>query len=101
MSARVCVVTVTDLRGIRRSVEVTATSVYEAAALAVAALREDGWGDALGRATRLTIEVRPPAITHTVTVDQVVRWTEGASVSPDDRLRKDRIRATLDPTRRR
>jgi len=31
-----------DLRGIRRSVEVTASSAYEAGALAVAALREDG-----------------------------------------------------------
>jgi hypothetical protein len=65
--SRLVVVTVTDLRGIRRSVEVSATSVYEAGALAVAALREDGWGEPIGSATRLTIEVRPPAITHTVT----------------------------------
>ena len=67
MSARVCLITVTDLRGVRRSVEVTATSVYEAGALAIAALREDGWDEPIGRPTRLTIEVRPPPITHTVT----------------------------------
>jgi hypothetical protein len=48
---RICVVRVTDLRGIRRSVEVTASSVFEAGALAVAALREDGWSEPIGPAT--------------------------------------------------
>jgi len=48
MSARSCAVTVTDIRGIRRSVGVNASSVYEARALAVAALREDGWSEPIG-----------------------------------------------------
>ncbi|HZA34317.1 MAG TPA: hypothetical protein VE505_05290 [Vicinamibacterales bacterium] len=34
MAARTCIVTVTDLRGIRQSVEVTAETVFEAAARA-------------------------------------------------------------------
>jgi len=101
MSPRVCVGTVRDLRGVLRSVEVTASSVFEAGALAVAALREDGWSEPIGPATTLTIAVRPPAITHTVTVQQIVSWTESASLSPEDRIRKDRIRAAVDPVRRR
>jgi len=100
MSARNCVVTVTDLRGIRRSVEVTASSVYEAGALAVAALREDGRSEPIGPTTMLTIEVRPPAIRHKVTVQQIVQWTESAALSPEDRLRKDQIREVVDPARR-
>jgi hypothetical protein len=101
MAARICVVTVTDLRGIRRSVEVTASSVYEAGALAVAALREDGWSEPIGPATTLQIEVRPPAITHKVTVQQIMNWTESAALSPEDRLRKDQIRAAVDHAARR
>jgi hypothetical protein len=46
VAARTCIVTVTDLRDIRRSVQVTADSVFEAAAHALAALgagRLDRW----------------------------------------------------------
>jgi len=100
MATRGCVVTVTDLRGIRRSVEVTASSVYEAGALAVAALR-DGWSEPIGPATTLQIEVRPPAITHKVTVQQIMNWTESAALSPEDRFRKDQIRAAVDHAGRR
>jgi len=78
------------------SVEVT-SSTYEAGASAVAALREDGWSEPIGTATLLTIEVRPPAITHKVTVQQIVSWTESASISPEDRLRKVQIRAVVAP----
>jgi hypothetical protein len=39
-----CIVTVTDLRGIRQSVEVTAETVFEVAARALSALRRDAWG---------------------------------------------------------
>ena len=49
MGARTCIVTVTDLRGIRQSVEVTAETVFEAAARALSALRRDAWTDRIGR----------------------------------------------------
>jgi len=32
----------------------------------------------IGSATTLTFDVRPPANTHTVTVQQIVNWTERA-----------------------
>ena len=71
MAARTCIVTVTTLRGIRQSVEVTAESVFEAAARALSALRRDAWIDGIGPTTRLEIQVPQPAITHTVTVQAV------------------------------
>ena len=48
MTARTCIVTVTELRGIRQSVEVTAETVLEAAARALSALRRDARIDAIG-----------------------------------------------------
>jgi hypothetical protein len=45
---------------IRHSVDVTAESVYEAAALGVSALRESGWADAVALGTELEVQVRDP-----------------------------------------
>jgi hypothetical protein len=57
VAARTCIVTVTDLRGIRRSVQVDAESVFEASARALSALRRDAWIGGIGPATRLEIQV--------------------------------------------
>jgi hypothetical protein len=96
VAARTCIVTVTDLRGIPQSVEVTAESVFEAAARALSALRRDAWIDGIGPATRLEIEVpQPAAITHTITVHQLERWANGSAVNPDERIRKDQLKAIL------
>jgi hypothetical protein len=95
VAPRTCIVTVTDWRGIRQSVEVTAESVFEAAARALSALRGDAWIDGVGPATRLKIQVPQPAITHTVTVQQLQRWANGSAVNPDERIRKDQVRAVL------
>src|SRR5829696_1133820 len=95
MPARTCLVTVTDQRGIRQSGEVTAESVFEAAARALSTLRRDAWIDGIGPATRLEIEVPQPTITHTVTVQQLERWANGSAVNPDERIRKDQLNAIL------
>jgi hypothetical protein len=52
--------TFTGPSGIRHSVDVTAESVYEAAALGVPALRESGWADAVALGTELEVQVRDP-----------------------------------------
>jgi hypothetical protein len=49
-------------------------------------------------ATRLEIQVPQPAITHTVTVQQLERWANGSAVNPDERIRKDQLKAILSVT---
>jgi hypothetical protein len=96
VSVRSCLVSFTDNRGVQHSVEVTAETLFEAAALGVALLRKDGWVDqgfALG--TKLRVDVREPATRHTVTLSQVERWLDGATSSPNERVRKDRLRELL------
>jgi hypothetical protein len=93
---RSCLVSLTDSRGVQHSVEVTAETLFEAAALGVALLRKHGWVDqgfALG--TKLQVDVREPAPRHTVTLSQVERWLDGATCSPNERVRKDRLRELL------
>jgi hypothetical protein len=95
MAAQTCTVSVTDSRGIRHSVEITAESLFEAAAMALAAFRKDGWTEPPGPATRLEIEVKPPVVRHTVTVQQLQRWLDGATTSPNETVRKKRLKSLL------
>ena len=44
--------------------DVTAESIYEAAALGVPALKSDGWADVIAPGTELEIQVREPATCH-------------------------------------
>ena len=62
-------------------------------------LRRDAWLDGIGPATPLAIQVPQPAITHTVTVQQLERWANGSAVNPDERIKKDLLKAMLTRTR--
>jgi hypothetical protein len=81
--------------GVRHSVEVMAESVYEAAALGVSALRNSGWAGAIAPGTELEIQVREPATSHRLTVRQIRRWCDGVAVSPDETLKKRRLKQLL------
>jgi hypothetical protein len=89
------VVSVTNPVGITHAVEVQAESLFEAAALALAALKKEGWTDPIGPATRLEVEVRPPAVRHTLSVIQLQRWLATAARSPHERVMKERLKALL------
>ena len=95
MPPRRCAVTVTDLSGIRHSVDVEAASVYEAAAVALQALRASPWAGAIGPATSLVVEVFEPAVRHTVTVRQLQQWAESTPLSPVEKGRKEQVRTLL------
>ena len=82
VSVRTCSVTLTDTQGLRHSVDVTAESLFEAAATALAIFKKNGWTDPIGSAARLEVEVREPGVKHTVTVLQIQRWLQGATPSP-------------------
>ena len=95
MPPKTCTVTVTDVRGSRHSVEILAESVFEAAALGLKLLRDDGWVDEPGPATRLEIQAKTPEVRHEVTVQQIRRWLEGSSTSPNEMVRKVKLKAML------
>lgn len=80
---------------IRHTVEVQAESLFEAAVLAVRMFRGDPWIDHVGPATVLDIEVREPAAKHAITMMQVERWLEGASTSPNEGVKKAKLKDLL------
>lgn len=90
-----CTVSFTGSSGIWHAVEVTAESIYEAAALGVSALKNSGWADAIAPGTELKVQVREPTTGHRLTVQQICRWCDGVAVSPDDTLKKRRLKQLL------
>jgi hypothetical protein len=95
MAVQTCSVTVIDSRGVRHTVDVLAESLFEAAALGVAALKNDGWTDPIGPATKVEVDVRTPAVRHSVSILQLQRWLQGATISPNERILKERLKALL------
>ncbi len=90
-----CVVSFRSVAGVVHSVEVTAGSLYEAAALGLSLLRQDGWVDPAAQGTKLEVQVREPATTHTLSVAQIRRWCDSVTASPDDVLKRKRVRELL------
>ncbi len=96
MPARTCLVSFTDSEAIRHCVVVAASTLYEAAALAISELRRSGFtADAPGPATRLTVTVKAPATSHEVQVRKIEAWLQSGGRSPNEQAMKVRLRELL------
>lgn len=80
------------MEGITHSVEVSASSLYEAAVLGMKAFEQTGWAD--HPVGCMEIVIKSPAVTHRVGVVQVTNWLRSAG-SPQDCALKARLRAVL------
>jgi hypothetical protein len=95
MATKTCTVRFTNPSGVSHSVDVSADSLYEAAILGFSLLKQDGWVDPVAPGTQLEIQVRHPATTHNVSLAQLRRWVEGIAVSPDETMRKRKLKELL------
>ena len=85
---RTCRVDLRDAEGITHTVEVTAESLYEAAALVLRELRNEPWVASLAPNATVDITVAAPAVQHTLAVRTVERWLREPARSPEEKLRK-------------
>ena len=90
-----CVVSFSDSRHVKHPVEVTAKSLFGAAALGLSLLRAHEWVEPPGPAKRLEIQIGQPTVTHEDSVQQLQRWSESTAVTAAERLRKNRVREML------
>jgi hypothetical protein len=51
--------------------------------------------DAIAPGTELDVQVREPASSHRLTVQQIRRWCDGGAVSPDETLKKRRLKQLI------
>jgi hypothetical protein len=94
-----CRVSYRDIEGIEHAVEVTAGSLYEAVALAVARFRsDDGWAMCPpGPGCEFHVKVFPDSpVTYSIPLKRVEAFAlHGTVAGPQDILRKERIRELL------
>ena len=92
-----CRVSYLDSRNIEHAGEVTADSLFEAAAVAIRAFREGALMDDLPVAgTELRIAVFPLPVEHRVRLQRVEQWAQTGTVkSPVEMLRRERVRELL------
>jgi len=94
-TAHTCIVSFADSKGIRHSVEVTASTLYKAAVLAIAEFRRCGFtANAPGPATRLTVALKIPATSHEVQWGKIEAWIQSAG-KPNEQGMKGRLRELL------
>jgi len=80
-----CTVSVSDLEGIEHTVEVTAATLYEAVAAALAAFRDDEWVGQIGNGlTTVNVIVQQPAVEHHVLVKDFLAWLKKKGGSPPE-----------------
>jgi hypothetical protein len=89
---RTCRVSYRDLEGVTHTVEVSASSLYEAAVLALKAFEQTGWAD--HPVGVMEVEVRSPAVKHQIPVVRVTNWLRSAGM-PRDVALKSRLREIL------
>ena len=58
-------------------------------------LKHSGWADAIAPGTELEVQVREPATSLRLTVQQIRRWCDGVAVSPEKTMRKRRLKQLL------
>jgi hypothetical protein len=87
-----CIVSYVDMDGIKHTVEVEASSMYEAAALSISSFRKHDINPA-GLA-QLNIEIRQ-SVTHTLSVKQLEDWLKVRPRTPKEMATKERLRALL------
>ena len=88
-SHRACRVTIRDVDGVAHHVDVQGSTLFEAAASAVAIFREQGWAArALTANAVLRVEVRMPPVVHDVPLKAIEQWLSSPSQSPRDQLMK-------------
>ena len=96
MALRTCTVAVKDLRGVEHSIEVTAETLYEAIAMALAALQQDNWVGEIGQGfATVIVLVQQPPVKHEVKMKDFVSWLGRQGRSPAEVILKQKLEKIL------
>jgi hypothetical protein len=93
---KTCRVTIHDMEGVEHTVEVTASTLYEAVALGLRQIRGSDWVDGIAAGLNtVKVCVKNVQVEHTVKLGEFTKWVERNGRSPVEVIRKGRIREIL------
>ena len=96
MVLRTCTVAIKDVQDVEHSIEVTAETLYEAIATAVAALQQDNWVGEIGQGfTTLTVVVQQPPVKHEVKIKDFISWLNRQGRSAAEVILKQKLEKIL------
>jgi hypothetical protein len=96
MAARSCRVTITDLEGVAHTVEVTASTLYEAVALGLTAIRGNKWVTGIPDGFNpVKVRVMDIPVDHEVRLKDFTSWLERRGNSPKEVTDRKKIRDIL------
>ena len=96
VALKACTVVIHDLNDTAHSLDVTAETLYEAVAQALATVRGQDWVAEIGRGlTTVSVKVRNPEVTHIVKIQDFENWLNRGCKSPKDMVLKARLRQML------
>jgi hypothetical protein len=82
--------------GVAHTVDVTAATLYEAVALAMAAIRTDEWVTDIARGLNtVKVRVSNPAVEHEVRLMDFTKWLDRSNGSPREMTERKRIKSIL------
>jgi len=97
MDLRRCLVTVCDINGISHTVEVTASSLYEAVALGLRTVRNSPWADEIPQNLNdVMVCVAEVRVEHRVSLRKFNEWLGRGGGSPKELAQRKRVRELLD-----
>jgi hypothetical protein len=93
---RKCIVTFRDGEGVEHAAELTASSLYEAALLALHQFRQSAWSrEASFDTGMLRVEVWEPPTVHRVSIADVEKWLNRAGGKPNEVTMRRALRQKL------
>lgn len=96
MGVRSCRVTITDVEGVSHTAEVTASTLYEAVALGLKAIRGHEWVEGVsGQFGTVRVAVMTIPVEHSVKLKDFTAWLQRTAGSPSDVTARKRIREIL------
>src|SRR5215469_15337648 len=96
MSVRSCRVTIQDLDGTSHTAEVTASSLFEAVAQGLSALRKNEWVEGIEeRFGTVKVSVADVRVEHQVKIADFMKWLERPGRTPREITQRQKIRAIL------
>lgn len=96
MAVRSCKVTIKDIEGVSHTVDVAASTLYEAVALGMAAIRSEEWADGIAMGLNsVKVRVTNVSVEHGVMLKDFTTWLDKTGGSPREVSDRQRIKTIL------